>query len=308
MRLLVTGGAGFLGTHLCGKLLDLGHEVVCLDNLYTGSSQNIKKFAGNKSFKFIEHDVIASYFVEVDGIFNFACPASPSHYQKYPVDTLKTNVLGTINALDLAKKLNVPILQASTSEVYGDPQISPQPESYWGNVNPFGFRACYDEGKRAAETLFFDYHSQFGIDIKVARIFNTYGPFMAKQDGRVISNFIIQALENRNLTVFGDGSQKRSFCYVDDLISGIVKLFFKAGANFPVNLGNSRSISMLDLAHEIISIIGSKSKIEFLTLPADDPKNREPDISLAKSLIEWQPKIENKIGLEKTIDYFRSII
>ena len=308
MRLLVTGGAGFLGTHLCGSLIEMGHEVVCLDNLYTGSVKNIKRFSDSKSFKFIEHDVSTPYFIEVDGIFNFASPASPVHYQKYPVDTLKTNVLGTINALDLAKKLNVPILQASTSEVYGDPKISPQPESYWGNVNPFGFRSCYDEGKRAAETLFFDYHSQFNVDIKIARIFNTYGPFMAKLDGRVISNFIIQALENRDLTVFGDGSQRRSFCYVDDLIAGVIKLFFKVNANFPVNIGNPRSVSMVELAQEIISIIGSKSEIKFLSLPPDDPKDRQPDISLARSLIKWEPKIERTVGLAKTVDYFRSII
>jgi UDP-glucuronate decarboxylase len=282
--------------------------VVCLDNLYTGSIKNIKKFSDNKSFKFIEHDVATPYFIEVDGIFNFACPASPIHYQKYPVETLKTNVLGTINALDLAKKLNIPILQASTSEVYGDPKISPQPESYWGNVNPFGFRSCYDEGKRAAETLFFDYHSQFNVDIKIARIFNTYGPFMAKLDGRVISNFIIQALENKDLTVFGDGSQRRSFCYVDDLINGVIKLFFKVNVNFPVNIGNPRSVSMIELAQEIISIIGSKSEIKFLSLPADDPKDRQPDISLARSLIKWEPKIERTVGLAKTVEYFRSII
>ena len=226
MRLLVTGGAGFLGRHLCKSLLELGHDVVCLDNLYTGSIQNIKAYSNLEAFKFIDHDVTTPYFVEVDGIFNLACPASPVHYQKYPVETLKTNVLGTINALDLAKKLDVPILQASTSEVYGDPKVSPQAESYWGNVNPFGIRSCYDEGKRAAETLFFDYHKQFNVDIRVARIFNTYGPFMAKQDGRVVSNFIDQALQEKDLTVYGDGSQKRSFCYVDDLIEGLVKLFF----------------------------------------------------------------------------------
>ena len=308
MRILITGGAGFLGKHLSATLIDMGHDVVVIDNLYTGSVQNIEKFSNLKSFKFIEHNVITPYFVEVDGIFNLACPASPLHYQKYPVETLKTNILGTINALDLAKKLSIPILQASTSEVYGDPKVSPQPESYWGNVNSFGTRSCYDEGKRAAETLFFDYCSEFNVDIRVARIFNTYGPSMAKHDGRVVSNFIVQALENKDLTVFGDGSQKRSFCYVDDLIDGLIKLFFESTAHFPVNLGNPSSISMLEVAQEIITLTGSQSGITFKPLPADDPLNREPDISLAKSLIDWEPRVERRIGFARTIDYFKTIV
>ena len=307
MRILVTGGAGFLGRHLCKSLLELGHDVVCLDNLYTGSLENVKDFAKFKNFKFLDHDVITPYFVEVDGIFNLACPASPIHYQKFPVETLKTNVLGTINALELAKKLDIPILQASTSEVYGDPKISPQIESYWGNVNPFGTRSCYDEGKRAAETLFFDYHHQFEVDIRVARIFNTYGAYMAKHDGRVISNFINQALHDEDLTVFGDGSQKRSFCYVDDLIEGLIKLFFETSAHYPVNLGKPGSVTMFEVAHEIVSLTNSNSKIKFKPLPQDDPMEREPDISLAKSLMDWHPKIERADGFSKTIDYFKSL-
>ena len=307
MRILITGGAGFLGMHLATSLIEMGHDVVAMDNLYTGSRQNVEKFSVLNSFKFIEHNVITPYFVEVDGIFNLACPASPSHYQKYPVETLKTNILGTINALDLAKKLEIPILQASTSEVYGNPQVSPQPESYWGNVNPFGTRSCYDEGKRAAETLFFDYRNQFNVDIRVARIFNTYGPFMAKNDGRVISNFIVQALENKNLTVFGDGSQKRSFCYVDDLIEGLIKLFFDTKAQIPVNLGNPDAVSILEVAQEVVKLTGSGSEITFKSLPLDDPMDREPDISLASSLINWRPKVDRKLGLARTIEYFRSV-
>jgi len=308
MKVLITGGAGFLGTHLTSNLLSNGYEVVTIDNFYTGSKNNIDKFKSFKNFHFIEHDVCTPFFVDVDAIFNLACPASPVHYQKYPVQTLRTNVLGTIHALDLAKKLKVPILQASTSEIYGDPKISPQIESYWGNVNPFGRRSCYDEGKRTAETLFFDYHHEFGVDIRVARIFNTYGPLMAKDDGRVISNFIVQALQGESLTVYGTGKQRRSFCYVDDLIDGMMKLLFQSNANYPVNLGNPGAVTMLDVASEIISLAESNSKIAFLELPSDDPVDRNPDITLAKSLIDWDPKISRQVGFTKTIAYFKQVI
>jgi UDP-glucuronate decarboxylase len=308
MKILVTGGAGFLGTHLTKKLIALGHQVISMDNFCTGSIGNIESFTGNSSFEFIEHDVTSPFSMKVDGIFNLACPASPIHYQKLPIETLKTNVLGAINALDLARKLNVRILQASTSEIYGDPKISPQSESYWGNVNSFGFRSCYDEGKRAAETLFFDFHQQYDVDIRIARIFNTYGPLMAKDDGRVISNFIIQALNNEDITIYGKGTQKRSFCYVDDLIDGLIELFFETSANFPVNIGTPGAVSMLEVAKEIISISKSKSNISYLDLPADDPVIREPDISLAKTLMSWTPKVERKEGFTKTINYFKNVI
>jgi UDP-glucuronate decarboxylase len=307
MRLLVTGGAGFLGSHLCERLLSEGHEVICLDNYYTGSRQNIEHLFPNSRFEVLRHDITFPTFLEVDGIFNLACPASPIHYQRDPVQTMKTNVSGAINVLGLAKRLNVRVFQASTSEIYGDPQVSPQPETYWGNVNSIGIRACYDEGKRAAETLFFDYHRQYGVDIRVARIFNTFGPRMAKKDGRVVSNFINQALSNENITIYGDGNQTRSFCYVDDLIDGFIKLFFSENIHEPINLGNPQPITMQQLASEIIQMTGSISKISYEELPSDDPKDREPDISKAAELLNWIPKTDRSVGLKRTIEYFRSI-
>jgi UDP-glucuronate decarboxylase len=307
MRVMVTGGAGFLGSHLSRSLLSQGHEVLAVDNLYTGSKANIADLVQNPNFEFMRHDITFPLFVEVDGIFNLACPASPKHYQKDPVQTLKTCVVGSINMLGIAKRLGVPILQASTSEVYGDPEVSPQNESYLGNVNPIGIRACYDEGKRAAETIFFDYHRQYRTQIRVARIFNTYGPNMAIDDGRVVSNFIWQALNNAPLTIFGDGSQTRSFCYVDDLINGLVALFNSDGLVGPVNLGNPGPISMLDLAEEIISLTNSNSKVEHLALPNDDPKQRVPDISKAQSQLEWKPLIDRTTGLKRTIEYFSKV-
>jgi UDP-glucuronate decarboxylase len=307
MRLLVTGGAGFLGSHLCERLLRDGHEVISLDNYYTGSRKNIEHLLSNPKFEAVRHDITFPTYLEVDGIFNLACPASPVHYQKDPVQTMKTNVSGAINVLGLAKRLNVRVFQASTSEIYGDPQISPQVESYWGNVNSIGIRACYDEGKRAAETLFFDYHRQYGVDIRVARIFNTFGPRMAKNDGRVVSNFILQAMANEDITIYGDGSQTRSFCYVDDLIEGFIKLFFSEGIHAPVNLGNPQPITMNQLATEIISLVGSDSKISFKPLPSDDPKDREPDIERAKLLLDWSPRFGRIEGLQKTVNYFRSM-
>ena len=306
MRLLVTGGAGFLGSHLCERLLSDGHEVISLDNYYTGSRKNIEHLLSNPKFEAVRHDITFPTYLEVDGIFNLACPASPVHYQKDPVQTMKTNVSGAINVLGLAKRLNVRVFQASTSEIYGDPQISPQVESYWGNVNSIGIRACYDEGKRAAETLFFDYHRQYGVDIRVARIFNTFGPRMAKNDGRVVSNFILQAMANEDITIYGDGSQTRSFCFVDDLIDGFIKLFFSEAIHVPVNLGNPQPITMNQLASEIISLLGSESQISFKPLPGDDPKDREPDISRAEGLLGWKPKIDRTLGLQKTIEYFQS--
>jgi UDP-glucuronate decarboxylase len=303
MRILVTGGSGFLGSHLCERLLRDGHEVIAVDNLYTGSKQNISHLLSNPNFEFIRHDVTIPLYVEVEGILNFACPASPIHYQRDPVQTLKTSVHGAINMLGLAKRTGARILQSSTSEVYGDPSISPQVESYWGNVNPLGIRACYDEGKRAAETLFSDYNRQHGVDVRIARIFNTYGPKMGVGDGRVVTNFIVQALRGDALTVYGDGSQTRSFCYVDDLIEGIVRLFFAEKLHQPVNLGNPNPTSMLELAREIISLTNSSSQIVFEELPKDDPKLRQPDISLARELLEWEPKIDRLDGLKKTIQY-----
>lgn len=305
MKLLVTGGAGFLGSHLVARLLKLGHEVVCLDNFYTGSRVNIAEHLSNPNFELIRHDVTLPLYIEIDGIFNLACPASPVHYQNNPVQTLKTNVHGAINLLGLAKRTGARILQASTSEVYGDPKVSPQTENYWGNVNPIGIRSCYDEGKRAAETLFFDYHRQYGVDIRVARIFNTYGPKMALNDGRVVSNFIVQALKNENITVYGNGAQTRSFCYVDDLITGIEKLFFKEEVFEPINLGNPTPISMQELASEVIELTDSQSKIEHHQLPSDDPSNRHPDISKAKKILEWSPLVDRIDGLRKTILYFK---
>ena len=307
MKILVTGGSGFLGSHLCEALLNMGHEVICVDNFYTGNKKNIHQLIKYSDFELIRHDVTFPLYLEIDGIFNLACPASPVHYQKNPVQTLKTSVHGAINMLGLAKRTGARILQASTSEVYGDPTVSPQPEDYWGNVNPIGIRACYDEGKRAAETLFFDSRRQFGTDIRVARIFNTYGPRMAIDDGRVVSNFINQALRNEPLTLFGDGLQTRSFCYVDDLIQGLLKLFFSEDISGPVNLGNPEPITMLQLAREILELTQSTSKIEFFDLPQDDPLQREPEISKAKSLLGWEPIVNRETGLRKTIDYFADL-
>ena len=304
MRILVTGGAGFLGSHLCDRLLELGHEVLAVDNLYTGRKENIHHNLSNPNFEFIRHDVTIPLYVEVDGIFNFACPASPIHYQSDPVQTLKTSVHGAINMLGLAKRTGARILQASTSEVYGDPEVSPQQESYWGNVNPIGIRSCYDEGKRAAETLFTDYHRQHNLDIRIVRIFNTFGPRMRPDDGRVVSNFIVQALSNKPITIYGTGEQTRSFCYVDDLISGILTLFFDSEIHSPINMGNPSPIDMLQLAKEIIALTNSKSAIEFLELPQDDPVQREPDISLAKKNLNWEIKVDRMSGLAKTIEYF----
>lgn len=308
MQILVTGGAGFLGSHLCEELLALGHNVVCVDNFLTGSRSNIEHLLTNSKFEVMRHDVTIPLYLEVDGIFNLACPASPIHYQKDPVQTLKTSVHGAINMLGLAKRTNARILQASTSEVYGDPQVNPQHEDYWGHVNPIGIRACYDEGKRAAETLFLDYFRQHKVDVRVARIFNTYGPRMAENDGRVVSTLILQALQGEDLTVFGDGSQTRSFCYVDDLVTGLLKLFFTDGIHFPINLGTPDAISMSDLALEIIEISKSKSKIVYRALPGDDPKLREPDIAKAIEYLDWEPTIGRAEGLERTISYFRKRI
>ena len=302
----MTGGAGFLGSHLCDSLLELGHEVVSVDNFYTGSMRNLSHLRQNSNFESIRHDVTIPIYLEVDGIFNLACPASPIHYQNDPVQTLKTNVHGAINILGLAKRTKARVLQASTSEIYGDPEVHPQKEEYWGRVNPIGIRACYDEGKRAAETLFFDYHRQHKLDIRVARIFNTYGPRMTLNDGRVITNFISQALQNDPITIYGDGQQTRSFCYVDDLIDGLIKLFFTENIHEPVNLGNPTPITMLQLANEVIELTNSSSQIVFKDLPGDDPRDREPDISRARNLIDWDPKITRKTGLERTIQDLKS--
>ena len=305
-KILVTGGAGFLGSHLCAALLKKNHKVLCVDNFYTGTKKNIEKLFLNPNFKLIEHDITYPIYFEVDEIYNLACPASPIHYQNNPVQTTKTNVFGAINILDLANKLKAKVLQASTSEVYGDPELHPQPESYNGKVNPIGIRACYDEGKRCAETLFFDYFRQEKLSIKVVRIFNTYGPNMHPQDGRVVSNFIMQALENKNITIFGDGTQTRSFCYVDDLIKGLISMMeTNKSITGPINLGNPNEFSMNQLAREVIKITNSKSKIEYKELPQDDPRKRQPDITLAKSKLNWEPTIELEEGLKKTIDYFK---
>jgi UDP-glucuronate decarboxylase len=304
----VAGGSGFLGSHLVDKLLDQNHEVLVVDNLFTGYRKNLNRHFNNPNFEFMRHDVTIPLYVEVEGIFNLACPASPIHYQKDPVQTMKTNVHGAINLLGLAKRTGARILQASTSEIYGDPKINPQIENYWGNVNPLGIRACYDEGKRAAETLFMDYHRQYGLDVRIARIFNTYGPRMSLGDGRVVSNFIIQSLQNLDLTVYGDGKQTRSFCFVDDLIDGITKLFFSEGIYEPVNLGNPVPTSMISLAEEIIELTNSKSKIVFKPIPEDDPKLREPDITKAKKLINWEPVIGRSEGLLQTIAYFKELL
>ena len=308
MKILVTGGAGFLGSHLSEKLLEMGHEVLAADNFYTGNKKNVEHLLDNPKFELMRHDVTFPLYVEVDGIFNLACPASPVHYQRSPVQTFKTSVHGAINMLGLAKRTGARFLQASTSEVYGDPAISPQPESYWGNVNPIGIRSCYDEGKRAAETLTYDYHRQYDLDIRVARIFNTYGPRMAADDGRVVSNFIVQALRGESLTVYGDGSQTRSFCYVSDLIDGLIKLFFTEKVFEPVNLGNPTPINMKELAEEVLDLTGSKSKIEFRPLPGDDPKQREPIITRAREILQWSPKVSRSEGIKKTVDYFSQAI
>ena len=306
MRVLVTGGAGFLGSHMCDLLLANGHEVIAVDNFYTGSKSNIAHLLDEKNFELIRHDITFPLYLECDLIMNFACPASPVHYQRDPVQTIKTNVHGAINVLGLAKRLNVPIFQASTSEVYGDPEVHPQPETYWGNVNPIGPRACYDEGKRAAETLFFDYHRQFQLQIKVARIFNTYGPRMAVDDGRVISNFIVSALQNKDLTIYGDGKQTRSFCYVEDLLRGIYEFVFKTDEIGPINLGTTFEFSMEEIARKIISLTNSNSNITYLDLPQNDPKQRRPDLTLAETKIGWSPRISIEEGLNETIAYFRN--
>jgi UDP-glucuronate decarboxylase len=308
-RILVTGGAGFLGSHLCDKLLKEGNDVLCVDNFFTGRKGNIHHLLGNKNFEFIRHDVTFPLFVEVDEIYNLACPASPIHYQFDPVQTTKTSVLGAINMLGLAKRLKIKILQASTSEVYGDPEIHPQPESYKGSVNPIGIRACYDEGKRCAETLFFDYHRQHKVKIKVMRIFNTYGPRMHPNDGRVVSNFIVQALRGEEITMYGNGLQTRSFCYVDDLIEGMFKLMNSSeGFTGPVNIGNPGEFTMIELAEKIIQLTGSTSKIKFLPLPQDDPMQRKPIIDIAKKELDWNPQIPLAEGLKKTIQYFKKEI
>jgi UDP-glucuronate decarboxylase len=306
MRILVTGGAGFLGSHLCDRLLQDGHDVIAVDNFYTGDRLNVAKHFENSKFELIRQDVIETLSFEVDGIFNLASPASPVHYQKHPVQTIKTNLMGAINVLELANRLGCRVFQASTSEVYGDPVISPQSESYWGNVNPIGLRSCYDEGKRGAESLFFDYNRQYGVNVAIARIFNTYGPRMQFNDGRVVSNFVIQALKGSPLTIYGEGNQTRSFCYVDDLIEGFIRIFFsEEQIKGPINLGNPNEFTMLELAQLVIELTKSKSEIEFLPLPADDPKMRKPDISQAITTLGWQPKVELREGLTRTISDFK---
>ena len=303
MQILVAGGGGFLGSHLCDRLLKDGHYVIALDNFYTGRIENIAHLKSNVNFELMRQDVTSKIDVEVDAIFNLACPASPIQYQKHPVQTIKTNVIGAINLLELAERTGARILQASTSEVYGDPEVDPQVEEYWGRVNPIGIRSCYDEGKRTAETLFSDFHRQYGVDVRIARIFNTFGPRMAKDDGRVVTNFIHQAIRGESITVYGTGNQTRSFCYVDDLIEGLVRLFWATDIYSPVNLGNPDPITMLQLAQEIISLTKSKSEIVFQDLPSDDPKDRRPDISKAKTLLGWEPKVDRVSGLERTISY-----
>jgi UDP-glucuronate decarboxylase len=308
-KILVTGGAGFLGSHLCERLLNDGNEVICLDNYFTGSKKNVVHLLDNPYFEMIRHDVTTPFFIEVDEIYNLACPASPIHYQYNPIKTIKTSVMGAINMLGLAKRIKAKILQSSTSEVYGDPNVHPQPESYWGNVNPIGIRACYDEGKRCAEALFVNYHRQNNVRIKIMRIFNTYGPRMHPADGRVVSNFIIQALKGEDITVYGDGGQTRSFCYADDLIEGMIRLM-NTGDEItgPVNIGNPGEFTILELAQKVIAITDSKSKIIYQPLPQDDPMQRQPDITKAKELLKWEPKIALDEGLVRTIDYFRTII
>jgi UDP-glucuronate decarboxylase len=308
-RVLVTGGAGFLGSHLVEKLLAQGHDVTCADNYFTGDKGNIAHLIGNPYFEVIRHDITMPLFIEVDEIYNLACPASPIHYQFNPIKTIKTSVMGAINMLGLAKRVKAKILQASTSEVYGDPEIHPQTEGYWGHVNPIGLRACYDEGKRCAEALFMNYHLQNRVRIKIMRIFNTYGPRMHPNDGRVVSNFIVQALQNKDITIYGDGTQTRSFCYVDDLLEGMVKLMNTPDEFIgPVNVGNPGEFSILELAEKVLKLTKSSSKLIFLPLPADDPLQRQPDITLAKNVLGWEPKVPLEEGLEKTIAYFRTIV
>lgn len=308
-KILVTGGAGFIGSHLCSRLLAEGHEVICLDNFYTGSIKNISNLIDNPSFEIIRHDtVFPLHHIYVDQIYNLACPASPIHYQSDPVQTIKTNVYGSINVLELARNIKARILQASTSEVYGDPEVHPQTEDYWGNVNPIGIRSCYDEGKRSAETLFFDYHRQYGVDIKVIRIFNTYGPNMHPQDGRVVSNFIMQALRGEDITIYGDGTQTRSFCFVSDLVEGMVRMMNSEQFVGPVNLGNPNEITMKDLAAKVIEKTGSTSNISYKPLPKDDPTRRKPNITLAQKVLSWTPKVPLDDGLQATISYFRQKI
>ncbi|ROT99104.1 UDP-glucuronic acid decarboxylase family protein [Histidinibacterium lentulum] len=307
-RILVTGGAGFLGSHLIDRLLEQGHEILCLDNLFTGTKRNIDHLHNHPRFEFLRHDVTFPLYVEVDEIYNLACPASPIHYQHDPVQTTKTSVHGAINMLGLAKRLKCKIFQASTSEVYGDPSVHPQPEEYWGNVNPIGPRSCYDEGKRCAETLFFDYHRQHGLEIKVARIFNTYGPRMHHADGRVVSNFIVQALQSKDITVYGDGSQTRSFCYVDDLVEGFISLMESpTEVTGPINLGNPGEFTIRELAEKVVAMTGSKSQIAYRALPQDDPKQRRPDIDRAKALLDWEPTVPLEKGLDSTIAYFSNL-
>jgi UDP-glucuronate decarboxylase len=308
-KILVTGGAGFLGSHLCERLLAQGHDVLCVDNFFTGTRRNIAHLMGERGFELLRHDITMPLYIEVDEIYNLACPASPVHYQFDPVQTTKTSVHGAINVLGLAKRLKARVLQASTSEVYGDPEIHPQPESYWGRVNPIGFRACYDEGKRCAETLFFDYHRQHRLEIKVVRIFNTYGPRMHPNDGRVVSNFIVQALKGEDITIYGDGSQTRAFCYVDDLVEAMLRMMnTEPRITGPVNIGNPGEFSIRELADLVIELTGTKSKIAAKPLPPDDPKQRRPDISLAKEVLGWEPKIALREGLRKTIDYFEGFL
>lgn len=308
MTILVTGGAGFVGSHLCESLLREGHDVLCLDNLFSGSKYNIKPFLGDPSFEFIRHDIVQPILLEASQIYNLACPASPVHYQYNPVKTVKTSVMGTINMLGLAKRVGATILQASTSEVYGDPKVHPQSEDYWGNVNPIGLRSCYDEGKRASETLMMDYHRQNRVDIRIARIFNTYGPQMSSEDGRVVSNLVVQALRAEPMTIYGDGSQTRSFCYVSDLVDGLQKLMAKQGATQPVNLGNPSETTILSLADMIKELTNSRSEIRLEPLPSDDPVRRKPDITVAKKLLGWEPSVDLKQGLRQTIHYFDQLL
>ena len=308
-RVLVTGGAGFLGSHLCDRLIDDGMDVLCVDNFFTGSKSNVVHLKDNPRFELLRHDVTFPLFVEVDKIFNLACPASPVYYQHDPVQTTKTSVHGAINMLGLAKRLRATILQASTSEVYGNPEVHPQTEDYWGHVNPIGPRSCYDEGKRCAETLFFDYHRQHNLDIKVVRIFNTYGPRMQPDDGRVVSNFIVQALRGEDITIYGDGQQSRSFCYVDDLIDGMVRMMnSEAGFTGPMNLGNPHELTMLELAEKVLALVGSKSKLVYQPLPIDDPQQRQPNITVAKENLDWSPSVQLEDGLKMTVEYFRTLL
>lgn len=306
MRILVTGGAGFIGSHLCERLLSMGNEVICLDNFFTGRKENIVKLLDNPYFEVLRHDIINPIDVEVDRIYNLACPASPVHYQFNPIRTVQTNVVGATNVLELAKRIKARVLQASTSEVYGDPTVHPQVESYWGNVNPIGIRSCYDEGKRCAETLFFDYHRQSGVDIRVIRIFNTYGPNMLENDGRVVSNFIVQALSDKDITIYGDGSQTRSFCFVSDLVTAMIKMMECEDFTGPVNLGNPRELTIKEIAELIVDLTGSRSKLVYKPLPKDDPTRRKPDITLAKQKLSWEPQVMLEEGLKSTIEYFKN--